>query len=211
MSFAMQSFLCVRDALAKAERGVPDEVTQALQSRSFPPIAEATEVVRPSSAPCDGQTFVLRFASAPAAHLAPVGPGGDPTHAVLQIIGPEIGASPLFSPTAPASATRMRRAIGAVAAAGLPAPKIWLSGELARRGALRRLPFVLLEKVEPPPRPHPGAALCALPADNPGLSSGLPTYEDAFALLAELRRIVIGAGATELDAPLARTRSRGTH
>ena len=108
MSFAMQSFLCVRDALAKAERGVPDEVTQALQSRSFPPIAEATEVVPPSSAPCDGQTFVLRFASAPAAHLAPVGPGGDPTHAVLQIIGPEIGASHLFSPTAPASAASRR-------------------------------------------------------------------------------------------------------
>lgn len=99
----------------------------------------------------------------------------------------------------------VRRAMSAAAAAGLQVPRMWLSGELPRRGALRRLPFVLLEKLDAPsPLPPLASSLCVLPADTPGLSSGLPRYDDAFALLTELRRIAIACGATELDAPLAR-------
>ena len=203
MCFSMQSFLSVRSELA-AERDVPDEVVQMLKQRGWPPIDHAEKVLPPVASAEHGESFLLRFASAPPPNLAPVGPSGDATHAVLQVLGPELGASPLFLQGAAASATLVRRAIGAATAGGLCAPRLWLSGEIARRGALRRLPFVLLEHVAPTPTPTPQATLCPLPAEPAGLSSGLPRYDDAFSLLAELRRVAVAAGGTELDAPIAR-------
>ena len=203
MCFSMQSFLSVRNEL-EAEKEVPEEVLQTLKARGWPPLAQSTKVLPTEASAQHGETFLLTFASAPPANLAPVSAGGDATKAVLQILGPELGASPLFVPEAPASAMLVRRAIGGAAAAGQPTPRLWLAGEIARRGALRRLPFVILERVLPPTPPPLATSLCALPAEIPGLSSGLPRFDDAYVFLAELRRIALGAGATELDAPLAR-------
>ena len=209
----MQSFLSVKSELAR-QRDVPEEVLQVLRERGYPPIAHSSKVQPTEASAQHGETFLLRFASAPPPKLAPVGPSGDATNAVLQILGPELGASPLFLPAAPASASLVRRALGAAAAAGVAAPKLWLSGELARRGALRRLPFLLLESLPiASPLPALATSVCALPADTPGLTSGLPRYDDADALITELRRIAILSGATELDAPLARlaTACKETH
>lgn len=198
----MQAFLSVRNELI-AEQDVPDEIARTLQAHGWPPIAHTSKVAATQASAQHGESFFIRFASAPPPKLAPVGPGGDPMQAVLQILGAELGTSPLFSPAVGASAILVRRAISAAATAGLAVPQVWDSGEIARRGALRRLPWVLLERTEPPNPQQIATALCALPSNMTGLSA-LPRHGSADALLDSLRKIAIDAGATELDAPLAR-------
>lgn len=201
MSFAMQSFLNARSEL-DAETSIPSEVAEALSKCGFPPVTSAVKQGRPAH----GETFVLTFKSAVPAKLAPTAPGSDRTQAVLHVLGPELGLCPFFSAEAPASEELVRRAL---AAAGTAAPKLWLSGELVRRGALRQLPWVLLERL---PTSTTAPAATAAPASAVGSSldatescrEWLPRYDDAFMLLAELRRLAISAGATELDGSLAR-------
>ena len=98
MCFSMQSFLSVRNEL-EAEKEVPEEVLQTLKARGWPPLAQSTKVLPTEASAQHGETFLLTFASAPPANLAPVSAGADATKAVLQILGPELGASALLKRT----------------------------------------------------------------------------------------------------------------
>lgn len=198
MCFSMQSFLNVRAELAD-EKTMPAEVAEVLAAKGFPPIKSAVK----QGSFTQSEVFEVTFKSAVPAKLSPTGPGGDRTRAVLQVLAQELGTSPYFMADAPVSVELVQRALSA---AGDASPKMWASGEIARRGALRQLPWVLLERV-----PDDAAAAATHPsAVGSSVAAGascvewLPRYDDAFVLLAELRRLAISAGATELDAPLAK-------
>lgn len=200
MCFSMQAFLNARAELA-AERELPEEVVAALATDlGWPPIASAEKM------PAQGQDeiFLVKFERDAPEKLAPTGAYGDRRHAVLHIIGSQLGLSPIFAPDAMASVKSVTRALEVARAAGAAAPHVWLSGELVRRGALRRLGFVLLERVVGAPSPPTAAADDSLTVPATAELRGLPAYSDVPSLIKELRRLAVLAGATELDAPLAR-------
>ena len=84
----MQAFLSVRNELI-AEQDVPDEIARTLQAHGWPPIAHTSKVAATQASAQHGESFFIRFASAPPPKLAPVGPGGDPMQAVLRV-GPRL-------------------------------------------------------------------------------------------------------------------------
>ena len=200
MSMGMQSFLSTTTELRACGSELPPEVVAALAAKGWPALRSATKT---EGELAHGETFLIEFSSPPPANLAPIGPHGDRTRAVLHIIGAQLGASPIFATQFPASNAVLQKALALAKSAGRVTPHVWMTGEIARRGALRQLQYALLESVT---EPSAQAALSvSLPASLPADAlTGLPYYPDAFALLAELRRLAVGAGATELDAPLAR-------
>ena len=198
MAMFMQPFLNSRTEL-RDRCEVPEEVCAALTDGGWPSISSSSKLTM-----TEHETFVLTFSQEPAAALAPISPhGGDRMSAVLHVVGCELGASPVFAADAPASAEQMRRTLALAAAAGAAVPQVWLHGEIARRGALRRLTYVLLEQL-PDRAASPGLSLPLPSSLPPSAMDGLACYQDAASLLVEMRRLAIIAGATELDDPLTR-------
>lgn len=199
MCFSMQSFLNVHAEVRDLDKP-PEELISLLTASGWPPLKSATKLMGPLP---HGETFELEFASIPA--NAPVHPGGDGRLGMLHVLDTALTSSPIFAPGLPASATLMQRALE-VASAGAAAnvPHVWMTGELARRGTLRRVPYVLLERVAAAST-TPGLSVPApLTAAAATATAGyLPRYDDAFSLIAELRKLAVVAGATELDEPLA--------
>ena len=202
MCFSMQSFLNAATEL-RALDDVPAEIVAHLQAGGWPPLKSSCKRAR---SPAHGEIFDLEFSSPPSERLAPLGAhGGDTRHAVLHVIGSQIGTCPIFGADAPASAALAKRALALAADAGLAVPRVWLTGELARRGALRRLSYMLLEAM-PSANVVAGLSL-ALPSElvaTGAHTTGLARFDTAQTLVGELRRLAVSAGAMELDAPLAK-------
>jgi hypothetical protein len=199
MSFSMQAFLSARAELA-AEKDPPGEVLAALKTAGFPAVVSATK----SAGQAAGEVFLLQFAQPADVKVAPSdGPAAQRAAAVLHIVGSELGSSPIFSTSSFASPAAAKSALVVASAAGVAVPRLWMSGELVRRGALRRLGWFLVEHL---PGAGAGAATsCTLPAT--AATAGLPRSDDVLSLLGELRRLAVVSGATELDAHIARLAS----
>jgi hypothetical protein len=84
-----------------------------------------------------------------------------------------------------------------------------MRGEIAKRGALRRLSYVLLENL-PAAAAASGLSLPLPVTVGPKAVAGIAWYDDAPSLLREMRRLAIEAGAMELDAPLAKLEAHCT-
>lgn len=204
MSFAMQGFLNVEAELA-SESALPAELPQRLAAAGFPPVRSAQKLAGASGG---AEVFVLQFATAVPAELAPSARTQvDRTSAVLHVLGAQLPATCIFSSSAPASSALVRKALALAAAAGAPSvPRVWLEGELARRGALRRVPYVLLERVAAAHQPAPagGSPSLALPDPAGADTLGLPRYDEYGDLFRELRGLLETCGSAELVTPLAR-------
>ena len=197
----MQAFLNARAELT-AQAKFPEQLVEDLKSCGYPAIKRTQKL----STSAHGETFLVDFQSPAPSELAPTSSGDDRTQAIVHVIGTELGTSPFFSSGAFSSLELVKRALATAAAAGAATPRLWASGELVRRGGLRRLPWVLMEKVGAHATTETstaGVAASSLPV-GPEVREWLPRYDDAFAFLAELRRLAIASGATELDAPLAK-------
>ena len=190
MCMRMQSFLYPREELA-ATPTIPDEVVAALSEAGWPKIRSSHKESRVGG---PGEVFSVQFEKEASESLAPTGPGGDRTRAVLQVLTEELSASPIFSPDALVSVAQVRQVLVCAGKAGVDVPRLWASGEICRRNLLRRLPWVLLERLDTP-------ASTGVPA---GTVSGLPRFDDPLVLIAELRRLAVASGATEIDSPLAK-------
>ena len=197
----MQAFLSARAELA-AESSPPAEALEALSAKGFPKIKTFTKLSAPN---CDGsEIFFLNFASADD-RLGSKGTDGA-SRAVLHVLGDELGTGPLFTAAQPDKAVVIEQALQTASASGARAPKLLCSGELARRGALRRVRWVLLESCEGlvSSTVRSSSAASSVKLGGAAVSWSGPRYGDVAELLAELQRLTAAAGATELVAPLER-------
>jgi hypothetical protein len=207
MAMHMQSFLNTETELG-GRSDLPDEVLLALTAGGWPAIRSSTKLDTQQQQ--QHEVFVLEFSKEAPAALAPCGPhGSDRSSAKLIIIGTELGRSPIFAVDAPTSAATIERTLALALAAGAAVPKVWMRGEIAKRGALRRLSYVLLENL-PAAAAASGLSLPLPVTVGPKAVAGIAWYDDAPSLLREMRRLAIEAGAMELDAPLAKLEAHCT-
>ena len=207
MAMHMQSFLNTETELG-GRSDLPDEVFLALTAGGWPAIRSSTKLERQQQQ--QHEVFVIEFSKEAPAALAPCGPhGSDRSSAKLIIIGTELGRSPIFAVDAPTSAATIERTLALALAAGAAVPKVWMRGEIAKRGALRRLSYVLLENL-PAAAAASGLSLPLPVTVGPKAVAGIAWYDDAPSLLREMRRLAIEAGAMELDAPLAKLEAHCT-
>ena len=199
MAMHMQPFLNTATEL-RERSDVPEEFVATLAAKGWPPLRSSTKL----SGSEQHEMFLVEFSKEPPESLAPTGShGGDRSSAVLHVIGAELGASPVFAADERQSATLIVRTLALASAAGATVPCVWLRGELAKRGALRRLSYVLMERL-PAAAASPGLSLALPSTVPPSAIAGLAWYEDAATLVSEMRKLAIASGAAELDAPLAK-------
>jgi hypothetical protein len=211
MCMRMQPVLCVAESLA-LERELPAAVPAALAERGFPPLSSAKKI----KSSCH-EFWELEFSDPVPPSLGPVGRRGSTSRAVLQILGAELSDKPVFAVQAPMSAASISQALALARAAGVEVPHLWFSGEIARRGPYRCLPFVVYEHIssdtvedvvaapsDQRARIERAAAdaLQAIPPQAGG--EALAAYDDVHSFLAELQRLATEADAVDLSRPLAR-------
>ena len=190
MSFGMQSFLCTGEL--RAETALPAEVLNDLRLAGMPPIASALKVGDPPH----GEVFDLTFDGPPPA-----------AKAVLHIVGPQLLGAPVFDPERPVTPSSLHAALALASTAGLSVPRVLGVGFVERRGGMRQLMYVVVERLEAPPSlADARAALITKGIINGAMdeSGPLPRYDGPSQLLASLRKLAVRAGAAELEAPLAR-------
>jgi len=210
MCMRMQPFLSVGDALS-AEKNLPREVLTDLAAAGYPAIRSFRRV----KVSCH-ETFVLDFAEDVPAFAA-VHEGSSRSCGVLQILGAQLGDKPIFSVQSPISADLIVHSLKLAAEAGVLVPHAWHIGVLDRRATLHSLTYVLMEfmesdTIEDQVFPDPGTlnriiheqitGRLALRVLSDTEIGPLPRFEDAFAMLAELRSLAIDAGSGELEGPI---------
>jgi len=211
MAMCLQPFLCVAEHLA-LERELPAAVSTALSGRGFPPLASAKKIKSKLH-----EFWLLEFSTPVPPTLGPVGPRGNTSRAVLQIIGAEVSDKPVFSVRRPTTAGTIVQALTLAQTAGVAAPHLWFSGTIPRRGPYRDVQFVVYEcmttdtvedAVAAPlgerTRIESGVAAALKAVPQQAEDGKLPEYLDVHAFVAELQALATEAEAVDLAAPLAR-------
>jgi len=211
MAMCLQPFLCVAEHLA-LERELPAAVSTALSGRGFPPLASAKKIKSKLH-----EFWLLEFSTPVPPTLGPVGPRGNTSRAVLQIIGAEVSDKPVFSVRRPTTAGTIVQALTLAQTAGVAAPHLWFSGTIPRRGPYRDVQFVVYEcmttdtvedAVAAPlgerTRIESGVAAALKAVPQQAENGKLPEYLDVHAFVAELQALATEAEAVDLAAPLAR-------
>jgi hypothetical protein len=210
--------LRVADVLSN-ETDLPAEITTALVGLGVPPIRQATKIKQSFH-----ETFMIKF-ERPVTGLE-VGPTSDPTRAVAQVLGAQVGDKGLFSLQAPISSQGIVCAHQLAREAGVPVPHIWATGTVLRRGPFEKLPFIVCECINTDtvedetcaPREEwnrivsnqvqrPLAACVLDDRDAPPL----PQIPDVYAFLAQLRGMALDTDDDALCASLGRLEDISRH
>jgi hypothetical protein len=196
----MQSFLNARSEVRSREE-LPEEFVAALGAGGWPSVRSAKRLAADASQCSD--VFEIDFSADVPAKLAPIVPQGSRSRAVLHVIVAELGTSTVFAPSAPASVHRLKAALALAASAGAVVPNVWMSGELARHGSLRRVQYVLLEAL-PAGMAADGPSVPFIANAPSSAAVALPRYDDATGILLELRKMAVASGASELEGALGK-------
>ncbi|MBT7299273.1 MAG: phosphotransferase [Victivallales bacterium] len=205
--------------MLSGETDLPAEIATSFADLGAPPIRRATKIKQSFH-----ETFMIEF-EAPVTGLG-LGPTGDPTRAVVQVLGAQVGDKGLFSLQAPISSQGIVRAHQLAREAGVPVPHTWATGTVSSRGPFKNLPFIVYEYINTDTVEDetcaPGEewnrivsnqvqrplAACVLHDRD---TSPLPQIPDVYALLAQLRSMALDTDDGALCASLGRLEDVCSH